>query len=65
VSTTRSYRPRSEEPATEQAQIQLRIQTNLRDRLQREASRRGVSVNFLGERALEVMVTQWEKQKLV
>jgi predicted HicB family RNase H-like nuclease len=59
-----SYRSRSEEPATEQPQIQFRITSALRDRLHAEAERRTVSVNYLIERAVEESLTKWEKQRL-
>ena len=61
---SRSYRARYPEPAVEQAQIQIRLTTELRDRLQREAERRTVSVNFLAERALSESLEKWEQQKL-
>lgn len=63
-SAPRAYRSRTDEPADEQAQIQIRLASDLRDRLQAEASRRVVSVNYLAERALEEMVAKWENQKL-
>jgi hypothetical protein len=37
----------------------------LRKRLYAEASRRGVSANFLIERALVDALAKWEKKKLV
>lgn len=60
----RQYRPRTEEPAEEQKQIQLRLPAQTRERLRAEADRRSVSVNFLGERAIEQALDKWEKQKL-
>ena len=58
------YRPRSDEPAAEQAQIQFRLPVALRDRLQGEAVRRMVSVNYLIERAIEESLDLWEGQQL-
>lgn len=59
--TTRSYRRISDE---EQVQLQIRLPLALRDRLNREADRRAVSVNLLAERAIEQALDGWEKQKL-
>ena len=64
TATARQYRPRTEEPAEKQAQIQLRLRVKTRKRLRAEAARREVSVNFLGERAIEQALDVWEKQKL-
>ena len=63
-SAPRAYRSRTDEPADEQAQIQIRVATHIRDRLQAEAARRVVSVNYLAERALQEMLVKWENQKL-
>lgn len=60
----RAYRARTGETAAAQAQIQFRISTTLRDRLFKQAARRGVSVNYLIERALEDAMPKWEKQRL-
>jgi len=55
------YRTASKE---EQVQVPLRVPRKLRERLQKEARRRAVSVNFLGERALADAVDRWEKEKI-
>jgi len=59
------YRPRNGEAAHDQAQIQFRLPHTLRKRLYAEASRRGVSANFLIECALVDALAKWEKKKLV
>ena len=59
-----SYRARTDESADEQAQLNLRVPAILRERIQKEATRRTVSVNLLAQRALEEALTKWEKQKL-
>lgn len=58
-----SRRRTPEQPANEQAQIQFRLPTALRDRLVKEANRRLVSINLLIERAIEQSLDAWEKQK--
>ena len=62
--TRRSYRSRSDEPATEQAQLQIRLPRDVRRRLDREAARRVVSVNYLAEKAIESSLDLWEAQRL-
>ena len=57
------YRPRGD--GSEQVQIQFRLTASLRRRVRAEAARRGVSVNYLVERALVDGLDKWEKQKLV
>jgi predicted HicB family RNase H-like nuclease len=59
-----SYRARSDESADDQAQLSIRVPVMLRERLQKEAARRTVSLNLLAQRALEECLTKWEKQKL-
>ena len=59
-----SYRARSDESADEQAQLSIRVPVMLRERLQKEAARRTVSLNLLAQRALEESLVKWEKQKL-
>ena len=50
--------------AVERIQIQARISQILSDRLAREAERRVVSKNFLIEKAVEIMLEEWEQESL-
>ena len=61
---SRSYRTGLSTPADEQVQIAFRVPAELRARFVAEASRRAVSNNYLGERALEDALDRWEKEKL-
>lgn len=56
-----SYRPRVD---SKQTQVSVRLPTALRERLQKEAARRTVSLSLLIQTALEESLTKWEKQKL-
>ena len=50
--------------AVERIQIQARISQALSDRLAKEAERRVVSKNFLIEKAVEIMLDEWEQEAL-
>lgn len=62
--TSKSYRSRQDTPARDQVQVALRVPIELRERMVKEAARRAVSINYLGERALSDALTKWEKEKL-
>jgi len=59
----RQYRSRSVNP-DEQVQLQWRTDTKVRQRLQAEADRRQMSVNYLIEQAVVTALDQWEREKL-
>jgi predicted HicB family RNase H-like nuclease len=59
---SRSYRQRAGDVG--QVQMYLRIPKALRQRFQAEAKRRAVSMNLLGERAIEEALTRWEKEDM-
>lgn len=46
-------------------QLNTRTQKKTRDRLKRQADRRGVSVSYMVERALQESLTRWEEEELV
>jgi len=54
-------------PPIKGARVQLntRTQKKTRDRLKKEADRRGVSVSYMVERALQEGLERWEEEKLV
>ena len=46
-------------------QLNTRTQKKTRDRLKRQADRRGVSVSYMVERALQESLERWETEELV
>jgi predicted HicB family RNase H-like nuclease len=48
----------------ERVQLQVRFTPEDRERLEKEAERRGVSKNYLVERATCEALDRWEKEKL-
>jgi len=46
-------------------QLNTRTQKRTRDRLKRQADRRGVSVSYMVERALQESLERWEAEELV
>jgi len=54
-------------PPSKGARVQLntRTQKRTRDRLKKQADRRGVSVSYMVERALQESLTRWEKEELI
>lgn len=48
----------------ERIQIQVRLPEELGDRLDAEAERRMVSKTYLVERAIEMALPKWEKERL-
>ena len=46
-------------------QLNTRTQKRTRDRLKRQADRRGVSVSYMVERALQESLTRWEAEELI
>ena len=48
----------------ERVQLQVRFTPEDRERLEKEAARRGVSKNYLVERAVCEALDRWEKEKL-
>ena len=51
-------------PGGHRVQLNTRTQEATRDRLKVEADRRGVSVSYMVERALQESLVRWEKEKL-
>jgi len=45
--------------------LNTRTQKRTRDRLKRQADRRGVSVSYMVERALQESLTRWEAEELI
>ena len=45
-------------------QLNTRTQKKTRDRLKKQADRRGVSVSYMVERALQESLVRWEKEEL-
>lgn len=45
-------------------QLNTRTQKRTRDRLKRQADRRGVSVSYMVERALQESLERWESEEL-
>ena len=45
-------------------QLNTRTQKRTRDRLKRQADRRGVSVSYMVERALQESLERWEAEEL-
>lgn len=56
--------PRQKEYEEERVYLQVRLPYELRQRLEAESNRRLVSKTTLVERALELAITRWEKEKL-
>jgi predicted HicB family RNase H-like nuclease len=54
-------------PAMKGPRVQLntRTQKRTRDRLKKQADRRGVSVSYMVERALQESLDRWEVEELV
>jgi predicted HicB family RNase H-like nuclease len=46
-------------------QLNTRTQKRTRDRLKKQADRRGVSVSYMVERALQESLERWEQEELV
>jgi len=46
-------------------QLNTRTQKRTRDRLKRQADRRGVSVSYMVERALQESLERWEAEELI
>jgi predicted HicB family RNase H-like nuclease len=46
-------------------QLNTRTQKKTRDRLKRQADRRGVSVSYMVERALQESLDRWEAENLL
>lgn len=55
--------PRDRIYEEERVQLQVRFLPEDRERLEREAERRGVSKNYLVERAVCEALDRWEKEK--
>jgi predicted HicB family RNase H-like nuclease len=56
--------PRERIYEEQRVQLQVRFQAEDRERLEREAERRGVSKNYLVERAVCEALDRWEKEKI-
>jgi hypothetical protein len=56
--------PRQKVYDNKRVQVQVRMPAKLRDRLNVESQRRFVSKTALVERALEMALLKWEKEKL-
>jgi predicted DNA-binding protein len=56
--------PRQKVYDGERVQIQVRLPAELSDRLEAESERRHVSKTYLVERAIELAMPKWEKEKL-
>jgi len=46
-------------------QLNTRTQKRTRDRLKKQADRRGVSVSYMVERALQESLERWEDEELI
>ena len=65
IETTKNKGGRPPLKGGPRVQLNTRTQKRTRDRLKKQADRRGVSVSYMVERALQESLERWEDEELV